>query len=114
MTDTIFERILRKEIPATVVYEDECIIAFKDINPQAPVHVLVVPKQKFASFSDLEDADTKIVGELFTRAAKVANQLGLQRDGYRVVTNIGKYGQQSVDYIHLHILGGRQLSWPPG
>ena len=111
---TIFERILAKEIPASVVYEDEHIFAFKDINPQAPVHVLVIPKRKVKSFTELAGEQSAVVGELFVRAAKVATQLGLDRDGYRVVTNVGKHGQQSVDYIHLHILGGRQMQWPPG
>jgi histidine triad (HIT) family protein len=112
--DTIFDRILRKEIPASIVYEDESVVAFKDVNPQAPVHVLVVPRHKLQRFSDLKEQPLAQVGELFAGAARVAAKLGLERDGYRIVVNNGRHGQQSVDYIHVHILGGRQLEWPPG
>lgn len=112
--DTVFDKILRKEIPADVVYEDDDILAFRDVNPQAPVHVLVIPKTRFESFGDLKPADPAIVGRLFIGAAKVASHLGLDEDGYRVVTNVGSHGQQSVAYLHLHIIGGRRLAWPPG
>lgn len=112
--DTVFDKILAKEIPSEQVYEDDVVYAFKDINPQAPTHVLVVPKHRMTSFIDLKEADTDVVGEFIQRVAKVADQLGLEKDGYRVVFNTGTQGQQSVDYLHAHIIGGRQLSWPPG
>lgn len=111
---TIFDKILRREIPAAIVYEDEHILAFNDVNPQAPIHVLVIPKHKAESFAALGQWSATAVGQLFLGAAKVAAVLGLESDGYRVVTNVGKNGQQSVAYLHLHILGGRQLAWPPG
>lgn len=114
MSDTIFDKIIRKEIPAKIAYEDTEILAFHDINPQAPTHVLVVPKHKLKAFADLEDAPDSMVSVLFKGAAKVAHKLGLNANGYRVIINNGKHGQQTVDYIHVHILGGRQLEWPPG
>lgn len=111
---TIFDKIINKDIPAEVVYEDEYILAFKDINPQAPIHVLVIPKNKVSKFSDIVNSDPMDIGNLFIGAAKVASILGLNKDGYRVVINCGKYGQQTVNYLHLHIMGGRQFMWPPG
>ena len=114
MSETIFDKILNKEIPADVVYEDEDVLAFRDINPQAPVHVLVIPKIKVEKFSELQDAPSDWVGKYFSKAALVASELELDENGYRVVINNGKHGQQSVDYIHIHLLGGKQLSWPPG
>jgi histidine triad (HIT) family protein len=111
---TIFDRILRREIPCNPVYEDDDVLAFHDINPQAPVHVLVIPKARAVAFHDLEQQETAVVGALFQKAAKVAKDLGLGEKGYRIVVNSGRHGQQSVDYLHVHILGGRQLHWPPG
>ena len=113
-TTTIFDKILQREIPAQTVYEDPCVLAFRDISPQAPVHVLVIPKKKWEHFSDLGNADPLEVGEFFTRVAKVATALNLDKSGYRVVINHGRDGQQSVEYLHAHILGGRGLTWPPG
>ena len=113
MPDTIFDRIIRKEIPADIVYEDDDILAFNDINAQAPVHVLVIPKRKLVSFTELRDADPDAVSRYIQGVAKVARQVAGER-GYRIVFNTGEYGQQTVDYIHAHILSGRQLSWPPG
>ena len=112
--DTIFDKILRKEIPSKVVYEDDDILAFDDVNPTAPVHVLVIPKQKLTNFSDLATADELVVGRYMQKVALVAQKLGLTENGYRVVFNNGSDGQQSVDYLHAHILGGRSLTWPPG
>ena len=112
--ETIFERILRSAAPADVVYEDEHILAFQDIHPQAPVHVLVIPKKKARSLSELADWSAVEAGELLRGVAVVAARLGLAEQGYRVVFNCGRHGQQSVDYLHAHILGGRQLRWPPG
>lgn len=112
--DTIFDKILRKEIPADIVYEDEIVIAFNDIAPTAPVHVLVVPKEKVEGFNCLKDHDPIKTGKYMASVAKVAQELGLEKDGYRVVFNFGKHGQQTVNYIHAHILGERQLKWPAG
>lgn len=111
---TIFDKILAKEIPTKAVYEDEWVLAFNDINPQAPVHVLVIPKQKMRAFTDVAKQDPAALGQYMQRISKVASHLGLDADGYRVVFNCGRHGQQTVDYIHAHILGGRSLSWPPG
>lgn len=114
MAETIFDKILRKEIRANIAYEDDDILAFHDINPQAPVHVLVIPKKKITAFSELREHSIEDTGRLFKGASLVAAKLGLEREGYRVVINCGRHGQQTVEYIHAHILGGRQLSWPPG
>jgi histidine triad (HIT) family protein len=111
---TIFDRVLAGEIPAQVVYEDEHVLAFQDIMPQAPVHVLVIPKQKKRCYDDLADTNPEEVGQLFVGAARAARVLGLAENGYRVVINHGRDGQQTVDYIHLHLLAGRQMIWPPG
>jgi histidine triad (HIT) family protein len=112
-TDTIFGKIVRKEIPANIVYEDDLAIAFKDINPQAPVHILVIPKKPIAKLSDAESYDHALMGHLLLTVKRVAQQVGLN-NGYRVVINTGADGGQTVDHMHLHILGGRQMSWPPG
>ncbi|MFW7380360.1 MAG: histidine triad nucleotide-binding protein [Oligoflexus sp.] len=112
--ETIFDKILAKEIPAQVVYEDDDVLAFHDINPQAPVHVLVIPKKKWKSFKDLQDADPVEVGRYMGKVSRVARELDLDDSGYRVVINHGRDGQQSVSYIHAHIIGGRALRWPPG
>lgn len=114
MEETIFDKILKGEIPADVVYEDDKILAFRDINPQAPVHVLVIPKKKVASFNDLKDMSSDSTGEFLNGVSHVAVSLGLADDGYRVVLNCGKNGQQTVEYLHAHILGERQMEWPPG
>jgi len=110
---TIFQRIIDREIPAEIVYEDDRCLAFRDITPQAPTHVLVIPKQLIPSLADATDADSELLGHLFTAARKVAKQLGLT-NGYRTVVNCGRDGGQSVDHLHIHVLGGRPLSWPPG
>ena len=114
MAESIFDKILKKEIPCDAVYEDDNILAFKDINPQAPVHVLVIPKQKIEGFPNLCDCDPQFIGNYIQGVAKVARKLGLEENGYRIVFNSGKDGQQTVDYIHAHILAKRQLKWPPG
>lgn len=112
-SDTIFGKIIRREIPADIVYEDNLCLAFRDINPQAPVHVLVIPKQPIAKLADAESNDHALMGHLLLTVKRVAVQLGLE-NGYRVVINTGADGGQTVDHLHLHILGGRQMSWPPG
>ncbi len=114
MGDTIFGKIIRKEIPAKIVYEDESCLAFHDVSPQAPVHVLVIPKKPIVSLEQLEDEDAPLLGHLWLTIQKVARQLELAESGYRVVVNCGRDGGQSVDHLHFHILGGRGLKWPPG
>ncbi|KAL1132656.1 hypothetical protein AAG570_010608 [Ranatra chinensis] len=111
--DTIFGKILRKEIPCNFIYEDDKCVAFNDINPQAPKHILLIPRKPLAMLSDAEESDVETLGYLMLAAKKVAKQEGLD-EGYRVVINNGKHGCQSVFHLHLHILGGRQLGWPPG
>ena len=112
--ETIFDKIIRKEVPANIVHEDEVILAFEDIQPQAPVHILVIPKIKVKSFADLKGLDDLDVGRFIKGVSQVAAEVGLEEGGYRVVFNTGRHGQQSVDYIHAHILGGRQMTWPAG
>lgn len=112
-TETIFSKIIRKEIPAEIVYEDNLALAFKDVNPQAPVHILVIPKQAIAKLSDAESPDHALMGHLLLTAKRVADQVGLT-NGYRLVINTGADGGQTVDHLHLHILGGRSMTWPPG
>ncbi len=114
MSDTIFGKIIRKEIAANIVHEDELSLAFHDVAPQAPVHVLVIPKKPIQSLAHATQEDVQILGHLQWVAQQVARQLGLEEKGYRVVTNIGADGGQSVHHIHYHVLGGRQLGWPPG
>ena len=113
MSDTIFGKIIRREIPADIVYEDDLTLAFRDISPQAPTHVLVIPKKPIPRLSEAEAADSKLLGHLLLTVKKVAKQVGL-KNGYRVVINNGADGGQTVDHIHLHILGDRQMQWPPG
>lgn len=112
-TPTIFSKIISREIPADIVYEDNLALAFKDVNPQAPVHILVIPKQAIAQLSDVDAQDHALMGHLLLTAKRVAEQAGLD-NGYRVVINCGDDGGQTVYHLHLHILGGRSMSWPPG
>jgi histidine triad (HIT) family protein len=112
-TETIFSKIIRREIPADIVYEDDLALAFKDVNPQAPVHILVIPKKPIPKLADAESQDHALLGHLLLTVKRVAEKAGLQ-NGYRVVINTGADGGQTVDHLHLHILGGRHLSWPPG
>ncbi|MEZ4742480.1 MAG: histidine triad nucleotide-binding protein [Bdellovibrionota bacterium] len=114
MDETIFDKIIAKKIPADLVYEDEDILAFKDINPQAPVHVLVIPKKKIGRFAELGHQSTNFIAKYFIGISKVAEHLGLEKDGYRVIFNNGEDAGQEVEYIHAHILAGRRLQWPPG
>jgi len=108
--ETIFDKILAKQIPANVVYEDDHVLAFRDINPQAKVHILVIPKKRAVHFGELLDWKEGEIGAYFKRVAKVAHQLGLPEQGFRIVLNTGKHGCQSVDYMHAHILGGENLA----
>jgi histidine triad (HIT) family protein len=114
MPETIFSKIIRKEIPAKIVHEDEHCLAFHDVSPQAPVHVLVIPKKPIISVAQLESDDQTLIGHIWLTISKVAADLGLTESGYRVVTNIGRDGGQSVEHLHFHLLGGRSLKWPPG
>ncbi|VFQ67469.1 unnamed protein product [Cuscuta campestris] len=113
---TIFDKIINKEIPANIVYEDDQVLAFRDINPQAPVHILLIPKVKdgLSGLSKAEEKHCEILGRLFYTAKLVAKQEGLDENGFRLVINDGRDGCQSVYHLHLHLLGGRQLNWPPG
>lgn len=110
---TLFQKIADREIPADMVYEDESCIAFRDIDPKAPTHILIVPRKPIPSLNDLTPGDEQLVGHLFTVAVELAKKEGLS-GGYRTVFNCGPDAGQSVDHIHLHLLGGRTLSWPPG
>ena len=111
---TIFAKILAGEIPADKVYEDDDVIAFRDVSPQAPTHILVIPRKPLVSVADAKPEDAELLGKLLLAAAQVAREQGLEEDGYRLVTNVGKLGGQSVYHLHIHLLGGRQLRWPPG
>lgn len=110
---TIFDKIIAKEIPAEIVYEDELSLAFKDINPQAPVHVLIIPKKHIATINDINEDDRELIGHLHVVAARLAQQFGFAKDGYRVVMNCNEDGGQSVYHIHLHLLAGVTMGWPP-
>jgi histidine triad (HIT) family protein len=114
MTDCLFCKIINREIHASIVYEDDCILGFNDINPQAPTHVLLVPKRHIASLNDLAADNDQIVGELARRAAAIAKQRGIAAGGYRTVFNTNRDAGQTVFHIHLHLLGGRPMHWPPG
>lgn len=111
--DCLFCKIINKEIPSDVIYEDDKVIAFKDINPQAPVHVLIIPKDHIKSADELDAEHKELVGHVFIVAKELSKELGLH-NGYRIVNNCSEDGGQTVDHIHFHILGGRQLMWPPG
>ena len=114
MTDCIFCRIAQGDIPSDRVYEDDDVLAFADLSPQAPVHVLIIPKRHIQSAQALTEADTRLLGKLFTAARRIAEDKGLSENGYRIVTNVGADGGQSVPHLHLHLLGGRTMEWPPG
>lgn len=110
----IFCKIVKKEIPADIVYEDDRILAFKDINPAAPTHILFIPKDHIDSVNFLESGHIDLVGEIFLKMKNVANELGIADDGYRIVNNCGDLGGQTVNHLHFHLIGGRQMQWPPG
>jgi histidine triad (HIT) family protein len=110
----LFCNIVEKKVPADVVYEDEHALAFRDIRPVAPTHVLTIPKKHIAAIHDLEDGDADAIGRVFVAARRVADQLGLTAEGYRLVVNDGDAAGQTVHHIHVHVLGGRRLTWPPG
>jgi len=114
MSDCLFCRIVQKTIPAKIVHEDDRILAFDDINPQAPVHTLIIPKQHVSAVQDCRDQDRELLAELLVVCTKVAKQKGLTEPGYRIVTNTGRDAGQTVFHLHFHVLGGRHLGWPPG
>ena len=114
MSKTLFEKIIAREIPAKIVYEDELVLAFHDIKPQAPVHVLIVPKKPIARVGEAPASDRDLLGHLLLKAAAVATQLGLAQSGFRLVFNNGRDAGEAVPHLHCHILGGRPMSWPPG
>lgn len=110
---TIFKRIIDKEIPADIIYEDDQCLAFKDIAPKAPTHVLIIPKKEIATVDDLADEDAALIGHMWIVIRNLARDLGLE-DGYRVIVNCKEAGGQEVPHLHYHLLGGRQMTWPPG
>jgi len=114
MSDCIFCKIAAGDIPAELVYEDDLVVGFRDLNPQAPTHVLLIPRRHIATINDLQPEDEAIIGRLYSAAAKVAEQEGIAEQGYRTLINCNDDGGQTVFHVHLHLLGGRRLSWPPG
>ena len=114
VSDCLFCKIVRGEIPADRVHEDDLTLAFRDINPKAPTHILVIPREHIASAADLRDAHGPLVGRMFAAIAELARAEGIDGNGYRVVTTVGDDAGQSVQHLHLHLLGGRSMSWPPG
>ena len=114
MPDCLFCKIINREIPASIVYEDQRVLAFNDINPQAPTHVLIVPRRHIASLNEIGVEDDQIVGELVRRAAAIARDRGLSAGGFRTVFNTNRDAGQTVFHVHLHLLGGRSMTWPPG
>ena len=114
MSKTLFEKIVAREIPAHIIYEDDSVIAFRDIKPAAPVHALIVPKKPIPRIAEAEESDQAVLGHLILKAAEVADKLGLTSSGYRLVVNNGADAGESVPHLHMHIIGGRSLAWPPG
>ncbi|KAA5806700.1 histidine triad nucleotide-binding protein [Thermoanaerobacterium thermosaccharolyticum] len=114
MSDCIFCKIINKEINSKIVYEDEYVVAFPDINPQAPVHLLIVPKEHIESPLDINEDNKDLVGHVYLVAKKLVSQYGIDKKGYRIVSNCGDDGGQTVHHIHFHLLGGRFMTWPPG
>lgn len=111
---TLFTKIINREIPATIVYEDDRCLAFRDINPQAPVHILLIPKKEIPTLNDLQETDRDLLGHLILKAADIAKSEGIAERGYRLVLNTNSHAGQTVNHIHFHIIGGRAMSWPPG
>ena len=114
MSDCIFCKIANGEIPTDFLYEDDRVVAFKDLNPVAPVHILIIPKEHIASALCLDDKNADVVSHIFKVAGKLANELGFAKDGFRIVNNCGRDGGQTVGHLHFHVLAGRNLEWPPG
>ena len=114
MSQTLFERIIGREISGTIVYEDEWVVAFRDIKPQAPIHVLIVPRKPIPRIAEANPEDQQLLGHLLLKAAEVARKLGLVRSGFRLVFNNGPDAGEAVPHLHCHIIGGRRMGWPPG
>ena len=114
MTDCIFCKIIQHEIPANICYEDETVVAFNDLHPQAPTHLLIVPRKHINTLNDLTEDDIYTVGYMIKTAQNIAKKMGYEKDGYRLVMNCNEHGGQTVFHIHLHFLAGRQFDWPPG
>ena len=115
MAETIFSKIIRKEIPADIVYESDTVLAFKDINPQAPVHIIIIPKERLEYTTDIDGTKhAALLGELFDTANKLAKEQNIDKSGFRLVINCGNDGGQEVPHLHMHLLGGRKMKWPPG
>jgi len=114
MSKTLFEKIAAREIPATIVYEDDLVFALRDINPEAPKHVLLIPKKPIPRLAEAKAEDQKLLGHLLLKAAEVAEKSGLKESGYRLVINNGEDGGETVPHLHVHVLGGRHMAWPPG
>jgi histidine triad (HIT) family protein len=114
MSDCIFCKIASGETPANILYEDDAVVAFADINPQSPEHILVIPRKHVENVAALGPDDAELVGRMVAAANKLAEDRGVAADGYRLVFNVGRHGGQAIDHLHLHLLGGRQLGWPPG
>jgi len=112
--DCLFCKIINKEIQAKTVYEDEKVLAFEDINPQAPIHILIIPKKHFANLNEMTEDDKEVVGHMFLVAGRIAKEKGVSENGYRAVFNTNKDAGQEVFHIHMHLLGGRKFAWPPG
>ncbi|MCO5050926.1 MAG: histidine triad nucleotide-binding protein [Verrucomicrobiae bacterium] len=114
MSKTLFEKIAAREIPAQIIYEDDQVLAFRDVAPQAPVHILVIPRQPIARIAEAQPQDQSLLGHLLLKAAQIATQQGLDASGYRLVINNGPDGGESVPHLHCHLFGGRKMQWPPG
>jgi len=114
MSDCIFCKVAHGEIPADKIYEDDKVIVFNDINPQSPVHFLVIPKEHISSIKEIDENNVSIISHIVLIIKKIAKEKGLDEKGYRIINNCGEYGGQTVEHLHFHVLGGRQLLWPPG
>jgi histidine triad (HIT) family protein len=114
MSQTIFEKIIAGDVPARIIYEDDLVVAFHDVDPKAPTHILIVPKKPISRIAEAAPEDHQVLGHLLLKAAEVAAQVGLKESGYRLVINNGSDGGESVPHLHCHILGGRKMTWPPG
>lgn len=114
MPECIFCKIVNGDIPADKVYEDDKVIAFNDVNPQSPTHVLIIPKEHIPSTNNIDENNSQIISHIFIVISKIVKEKGLENQGYRIVNNCGEFGGQTVEHVHFHLLGGRQLQWPPG
>lgn len=114
MSDCLFCKIRDREIPSDIIFENENVLAFNDINPQAPLHVLIIPKEHIATTNDIDTSNIHLIGEMYLAAQALAAKNGIDQNGYRTVINCNKFGGQEVYHLHLHLIGGRQMSWPPG